>query len=173
MLVQSTSSLGGILNKADFEVGTAFLPRLQGDYPEGNSVIGGGCLWVLEGHSPAEYDAAWQFLQYSFSPERAKIWHKGTGYFPISNTAYKQLQDEGWFEEEPNHATAFNQILSGADTPAARGVLLGNFVQIRDIVGTAIEEALVNGMDPQTALDQAAEESNRVLAEYAELHGEQ
>lgn len=173
MLVQSTSSLGGILNRADFEVGTAFLPRLQGDYPEGNSVIGGGCLWVTEGHEPAEYDAAWRFLQYSFSPERAKIWHKETGYFPISNTAYEELQEEGWFEEEPNHATAFDQILSGADTPAARGVLLGNFVQIRDITGTAIEEALVNNVDPQVALDEAAEESNRVLAEYQELYGEQ
>lgn len=172
MLVQSTSSLGGILNRAEFEVGTTFLPRLQGDYPEGNSVIGGGSLWALEGHEPAEYDAAWEFLQYSFSPERAKIWHKETGYFPISNTAYEELQEEGWFEEEPNHATAFNQILGGADTPAARGVLLGNFVQIRDITGTAIEEALVNNMDPQAALDQAAEESNRVLEEYQELHGQ-
>lgn len=173
MLAQSTSSLGGILKKADFEVGTTFLPRLQGDYPKGNSVIGGGCLWALKGHAPETYDAAWKFLSYSFSPERAKIWHKGTGYFPISNTAYEELQAEGWFEEEPNHATAFNQILSGADTPAARGVLLGNFVQIRDIVGTAIEEALVNGVDPQKALDQAAEESNQVLAEYQELYGEQ
>lgn len=171
MLVQSTSSLGGILKKANFEVGTTFLPKMAGDWPLGNSVIGGGCLWVLKGHPPETYEAAWKFLQYSFSPERAKIWHKRTGYFPISNTAYKELQEEGWFEEEPNHATAFNQILSGADTPAARGVLLGNFVQIRDIVGTAIEEVLVNGEDPKKALDAAAEEANRVLAEYKELYG--
>lgn len=166
MLAQSTSSLGGILKKAGFEVGTAFLPRLGDDYPQGNSVIGGGCLWVLKGHEPAEYEAAWKFLQYSFSPERAKVWHKGTGYFPISNTAYEELKKEGWFEEEPNHATAFNQILGGADTPAARGVLLGNFVQIRDITGTAIEETLVNNKDPKAALDDAAAEANRVLAEY-------
>ncbi|MFQ5595111.1 MAG: ABC transporter substrate-binding protein [Anaerolineae bacterium] len=166
MLAQSTSSLAGILKKADFEVGTTFLPRMAGDYPKGNSVIGGGCLWVLKGHTPEEEAAAWKFLQYSFSPERAKIWHKGTGYFPISNTAYEELKQEGWFEEEPNHATAFNQILGGADTPAARGVLLGNFVQIRDITGTAIEEVLVNGKDPKATLDEAAAETNRVLAEY-------
>jgi len=166
MLAQSTSSLGGILKKADFEVGTTFLPRMAGDYPKGNSVIGGGCLWVLKGHTPEENAAAWKFLQYSFSPERAKIWHKRTGYFPISNTAYEELKQEGWFEEEPNHATAFTQILSGADTPAARGVLLGNFVQIRDIEGTAIEDALLNGEDPKAALDKAAEEANRVLEEY-------
>ena len=45
---------------------------------------------------------------------------RSTGYFPTSSTAYEQLQAEGWFEEEPNHATAFDQILSGSDTPAAR-----------------------------------------------------
>ncbi len=169
-LFQSTSSLAGILKKAEFNVGTAFLPRLGDEYPVGNSVIGGGCLWVLDSATPEQQQAAWEFLKYSFSVDRSIAWHKGTGYFPTSNTAYERLKEEGWFEEEPNHATAFNQILSGNDTPAARGVLLGNFVQIRDIVGTAIEEIVVNGADPQTALDAAAAETNQVLADYAELN---
>jgi len=171
MLFQSTSSLGGILKKAGFEVGTAFLPRFEGNYPKGNSVVGGGCLWIMDGATSAQQEAAWEFLKYSFTPERAKIWHKRTGYFPTSATAYKELQAEGWFDEEPNHATAFNQILGGSDDLAARGVLLGNFVQIRDITGTAIEDILVNGMDVKETLDRAAAEANQVLADYAQLHG--
>jgi len=147
------------------------LPRFEGDYPKGNSVVGGGCLWVMNDATPAQQEAAWEFLKYSFTPERAKIWHKRTGYFPTSVTAYKELQKEGWFDEEPNHATAFNQILSGSDDLAARGVLLGNFVQIRDITGTAIEDILVNGMDVKETLDRAAAEANQVLADYAQLHG--
>lgn len=168
-LFQSTSSLGGILRTAEFEVGTAFLPRLGDDYGVGNSVVGGGCLWVMDMATPEQQQAAWEFMKYSFTPERSVIWHKETGYFPTSATAYEQLQAEGWFEEEPNHATAFDQIMSGSDTPAATGVLLGNFVQIRDIVGTAIEEIVVNGADPKTALDSAAAEANQVLADYAQL----
>jgi sn-glycerol 3-phosphate transport system substrate-binding protein len=171
-LFQSTSSLGGILKKAEFNVGTAFLPRFEGDYPKGNSVVGGGCLWLTNTSTPEQQAAAWEFFKYTFSPERAIIWHKETGYFPTSVTAYKMLQDEGWFDEEPNHATAFNQILSGADTPAARGVLLGNFVQIRDITGTAIEEIVVNGADPKETLDKAAAEANQVLADYNSLYGQ-
>ncbi|MFN2201571.1 MAG: ABC transporter substrate-binding protein, partial [Caldilineaceae bacterium] len=112
---------------------------------------------------------AWEFLKYSFTPERSIIWHKDTGYFPTSNTAYEMLKEQGWFEEHPNHATAFDQILSGTDTPAAVGVLLGNFVQIRDIVGTAIEEIVVNGADPKATLDASAAEVNQVLADYAAL----
>lgn len=168
-LFQSTSSLAGILGKAEFEVGTAFLPRWGDEYGAGNSVVGGGCLWVMDTATPEQQVAAWDFLKHSFSTERSVAWHKGTGYFPTSNTAFEELKEEGWFEAEPNHMTAFDQILSGADTPAATGVLLGDFVQIRDIVGTAIEEIVVNGADPQEALDAAVEETNQVLADYASL----
>lgn len=51
-------------------------------------------------------------------------------------------------------------------------MLLGNFVQIRDIEGVAIEEALVQGRDPKAALDKAAAEVNRVLKEYVALYGD-
>lgn len=171
MLQQSTSSLAGILKKASFEVGTTFLPRIPG-YPGGNSVIGGGCLWVMKGASDQELVANWAFLRFLGRVENTIAWHKGTGYFPATNKAVLALLNERWFAEEPSHLTAFLQILTGVDTPAARGVLLGNFVQIRDIEGVAIEEALVQGRDPKAALDKAAAEVNRVLKEYVELFGE-
>lgn len=168
-LFQSTSSLGGILKSAEFAVGTGFLPRLPGDYPQGNSVVGGGCLWLMNETTPEQQAAAWKFFQFINTPDETINWHKKTGYFPATNTAYEQLKAEGWFEEEPNHSTAFNQILGGADTPAAVGVMLGNFVQIRDIVGAAIEDIVVNGVDPKEALDKATADANQVLADYASM----
>lgn len=168
-LFQSTSSLGGILGKADFKVGTAFLPRFEG-YPQGNSVVGGGCLWVMDKASPEQQAGAWEFFKFINSEDETIAWHKGTGYFPATNTAYEKLKAEGWFEEEPNHATAFDQIMGGADTPASRGVLLGNFVQIRDIVGAAIEDVVVNGVDPTEALTKATNETNQVLQDYKSLN---
>ena len=169
-LFQSTSSLGGILKSAEFEVGTAFLPRFEGDYENGNSVVGGGCLWLMNKATPEQQAGSWEFFKFINSVDETIQWHKGTGYFPATNTAYEKLKADGWFEEEPNHATAFNQILGGADTVAAQGVLLGNFVQIRDIVGAAIEEAVVNNVDPKTALDKATNEANQVLKDYESLN---
>jgi len=166
---QSTSSLGGILKSAEFEVGTAFLPRLDG-YESGNSVVGGGCLWLMDKATPEQQTGSWEFFKFINSVDETIEWHKKTGYFPATNTAYEKLKTDGWFDEEPNHATAFNQILGGADTPASRGVLLGNFVQIRDIVGAAIEEAVVNNVDPKTALDKATDEANQVLKDYESLN---
>jgi len=120
--------------------------------------------------SPEQQTGAWEFFKYLNSVDETITWHKETGYFPATNTAYERLKAEGWFDDEPNHATAFDQILSGADTPAANGVLLGDFVQIRDIVGAAIEEAVVNGVDPKQALDEATAQANQVLQDYAELN---
>lgn len=171
-LFQSTSSLGGILKsakEAGFEVGTAFLPRFEG-YEQGNSVVGGGCLWLMDTATPEQQAGAWEFFKFLNSPDETIAWHKGTGYFPATNTAYKQLESEGWFTEEPNHATAFDQILGGADTTAARGVLLGDFVTIRDIEGAAIEDVVVNNVDPKQALDKATTQANQVLQDYASLH---
>jgi sn-glycerol 3-phosphate transport system substrate-binding protein len=168
-LFQSTSSLAGILKSAEFNVGTTFLPRFEGDYSQGNSVVGGGCLWLMDETTPEQQAAAWEFFKFINTVDETIAWHKGTGYFPATNTAYEQLKTEGWFEEEPNHSTAFDQILGGEDTPAAVGVLLGNFVQIRDIVGAAIEDVVVNKIDPQEALDKATVDSNQVLSDYGEL----
>jgi sn-glycerol 3-phosphate transport system substrate-binding protein len=169
MLAQSTSSLGGIQRSVEFNLGTAFLPTLEGYERAGNNVVGGGCLWTMEGKSEEEYDAVWRFFQYLSETEQSITWHKGTGYFPSTNAAVDALEAEGWFEENPNFRTAFDQILAGNNTPAASGVLLGDFVIIRDIVGAAIEDAVVNSMDPKEALDRAADESNQVLEDYASL----
>ncbi|MBZ0277704.1 MAG: extracellular solute-binding protein [Anaerolineae bacterium] len=172
MLVQSTSSLGGIQKNATFNLGTAFLPRLEG-YEDaiGNNVIGGGCLWTMAGKSPEEYNAVWRFYQFLAQDAEAIVWHKGTGYFPVTNSAFDALDAEGWFTENPNFLTAFNQILMGNNTVAASGVILGDFVTIRDIVGAAIEEAVVNGVDAREALDSANAEINQLLEDYQSLVG--
>lgn len=172
MLAQSTSSLGGIQKAVTFNLGTAFLPTLEGYERNGNNVVGGGCLWTMAGKAEPDYDAVWRFYQYLSEVEQDMLWHKGTGYFPASNATVEALEAEGWFTDNPNFRTAFDQILAGNDTPAARGVLLGDFVIIRDIVGAAIEDAVVNNVAPQEALDRATEESNQVLADYAALIGE-
>lgn len=172
MLAQSTSSLGGIQSAVEFDLGTAFLPRLEGYDEIGNNVVGGGCLWTMAGASEGELDAVWRFYQHLATPEMSILWHKGTGYFPATNEAVQALEEEGWFEENPNFRTAFDQILAGNNTPASAGVLLGDFVLIRDIVGAAIEDVVVNGVDPQEAADFATQEANQVLADYASLFAE-
>lgn len=170
MLIQSTSSLSSIIESADFEVGTTFLPRFEG-YGIGNSVIGGASLWVMKGHPDEEYQAVVEFFKYLNRTDVTIQWHKDTGYFPATNAAVKQLMDNQWFSDNPNYLTAFLQILSGVSTPAANGVLLGNFVEIRDITDNAIEEAFTESGTPEEAVDKAASEADSVLSDYVEMFG--
>lgn len=170
MLLQSTSQVSTIEKAASFAVGTGFLPHLEGK-PEGKSVIGGASLWVLKGkgRSARDLDAVAKFFSYIGQPEQAAKWHEDTGYFPATHAAERLLREQGWFKKHPNFETAFKQIQRGPDTPATRGVLLGNFVQIRDITDTALEKAFSGKLSPQAALDEAAREANKVLDEYGRL----
>ncbi len=170
MLIQSTSSLSSIMDSADFEVGTTFLPRFEGQ-GIGNSVIGGASLWVMQGHSDEEYAAVVEFFKYLSKTDVTIQWHKDTGYFPSTNAAVKTLMDDRWFSDNPNYLTAFLQVLSGVQSPAANGVLLGNFVEIRDIVDTAVEEAFTGAATAEEALNKADEQADNVLQDYTELFG--
>jgi len=170
MLMQSTSQVTTIEKAAKFPVGTGFLPRIEGQ-PMGKSVIGGASFWVLKGkgRSPQELDAIVKFFKFVAEPEETAKWHEETGYFPATKTAVTLLTKQGWFAKHPNHETAFKQIQQGLDTPATRGVLLGNFVQIRNITDTAIEKALSGALSPKAALDEAVGEANKLLAEYGRI----
>lgn len=171
MLMQSTSQVTTIEKAAKFPVGTGFLPRVEGQ-PAGKAVIGGASLWVLrgKGRTPQEIDAVVKFFKFVAEPQETAKWHEETGYFPATRAAVTLLTTQGWFAKHPNHETAFKQIQEGPDTPATRGVLLGNFVQIRNITDTAIEKALSGKLSPKAALDEAAGEANKLLDEYNRIN---
>jgi sn-glycerol 3-phosphate transport system substrate-binding protein len=171
MLIQSTSSLAGILKASEFKVGTSFLPRFEG-YPIGNSIVGGGSIWVTKGQSEEELRGVWEFLKYTGQKDIAIQWHKGTGYFPVSGAALKALLDEGWFSADQTFLTAFLQILAGRrDTGAATGVRLGPFVAMREHFRAALEKSIGGELSPKDALDEAAEKMNLLLKDYLELYG--
>ncbi|MDR7465221.1 MAG: ABC transporter substrate-binding protein [Armatimonadota bacterium] len=171
MLMQSTSQVSTIERGAKFAVGTAFLPRIPGQ-PRGKSVIGGASLWVLKGRgrSRSELDAIVAFFKYLNQPTQTAQWHRDTGYFPATQSAVRLLESEGWFAKNPNFLTAFKQIQLGPDTGATRGVLLGNFVQIRDITDTMLERIFSGRMTPAEAVRLAADEANKVLDEYLKTY---
>ena len=171
MLIQSTSSLAGIIKASQFKVGTSFYPRFEG-YPVGNSIVGGGSLWVTKGQSEEELRGVWEFLKYIGQKDIAIQWHKGTGYFPASGAALKDLLDEGWFSADQAYLTAFLQILSGRrDTAASTGVRLGPFVAIREIFVSSFEKSLAGQLSPKDALNEAEEKMNLLLIDYLELYG--
>lgn len=165
----STALVGVMQKTAKFEWGSGRLPRLP-DYPQGNSIIGGATLWVMKGHRPADYRAVARFLEFLSRTEQQAWWHATTGYFPISTAAVKQLQQAGHFEKNPNLWTAFAQITGGRTTANSQGIRLGDFVAIREVIETELENVLAGKKSARQGLDDAVARGNQILKEFAALY---
>jgi len=169
MIITSTAYLGGFKEAADFEIGSGFIPHMEGE-PQGNSLIGGATLWVYDGHTDEEYAAVTEFLNYIASVDQQVRWHKETGYLPVTNTAVDQLESEGWFDQNPNHSTAFNQLNIDIETGEFAGLRLGDFVAIREIILSELESIFSGNKEVERALDDAVQKSNQRLKRYIEAN---
>jgi sn-glycerol 3-phosphate transport system substrate-binding protein len=153
-----------------FDFRASFMPRNENVDYVGN-LIGGATIWMLDGMDQVTEDGALAFMNFFSNPENAAAWHQLTGYIPITEDAVSLLNDEGWYDNEPNAKVASDQLAAAKNTPASLGALIGNFVSIRDVITLAIEDILVNDLDVATRLAQANEEANQLLTEYELLVG--
>ena len=135
-----------------------------------NSIIGGASLWVLNGHSEKEYKGVATFLKFLASNEMQGYWHKETGYFPITMNAYDDLKGKGYFKENPLQAVGIDQLNRAVPTKISRGLRLGYFVQIRNIINEELELVWNGKKSPQEALDNAVKRSNVQLRTFEKTY---
>ncbi|MCG8687747.1 MAG: sn-glycerol-3-phosphate ABC transporter substrate-binding protein UgpB [Desulfobacterales bacterium] len=166
-------SISGIakLKKAvkDFKWDAAPLPIEAGTTPQ-NSIIGGASLWVLNGHSKEEYKGVAAFLKFLASNDMQEYWHKETGYFPITIDAYDSLKAKGYYDTDPLQEVGINQLNRAIPTKISRGLRLGYFVQIRNIINEELEQVWNGKKSPQEALDDAAARSNAQLRTFEKTY---
>ncbi len=167
-------SVSGIakLKKAvkDFKWDAAPLPVEASMKSPQNSIIGGASLWVLNGHSDKEYEGVAAFLNFLANNEMQSYWHKETGYFPITIDAYNDLKGKGYYDENPLQTVGIDQLNRAVPTTISRGLRLGYFVQIRNIINEELELVWNGKKSPQEALDSAAERSNVQLKTFAKTY---
>ena len=73
------------------------------------------------------------------SPEIAGHWHQTTGYLPITLERLRTHQEVRLLREEPRHRRLGEADDRQDHRQNSRGVRLGNFVQIRDIIDEELE----------------------------------
>ncbi|MCZ6842572.1 MAG: extracellular solute-binding protein, partial [SAR324 cluster bacterium] len=167
MYMQSSAGYAGIKRTAKFEFGTGMLPY----YPDvkgapRNSIIGGATLWVFEGHSSKEYRGVAEFFGYLSSAAVQADWHQFTGYLPITTAAYKLTKQQGFYSKNPGTETALLQMTRAKPTANSKGLRLGNFVQIRDIINNELEAVWSGKKSAKQALDDAVAQGNRLLRKF-------
>lgn len=148
-----------------FTTVASFLPYNQETGWTGN-LIGGGSLWLVNGLEPEVEEGALSFMLYLTSPENDADWHKLTGYIAIRESSNQMLEEEGYFEENPNQTVAFEQLQQSEVTPATSGALVGGFPAIRNVVTAALDRLMLTDEDPAALLEQAAADANVIIEEY-------
>ena len=166
--MNSSAARAGILaNVKDFEVGTGMLPYwpdVEGA-PQ-NSIIGGATLWVLQGRPAEEYKGVAKFFTFLSSPEIQADWHQFTGYLPITTAAYELSKEQGYYARNPGADTAILQMTLKTPTANSKGLRLGNFVQIRDVINEELEAVWGGQKTAKEGLDAAVERGNKLLREF-------
>jgi len=135
-----------------------------------NSIIGGASNWVLKGHSKEEYEGVAAFLAFLANNDMQIYWHKQTGYFPITLTAYNALKDQGYYAESPYQEVGIKQMTRREPTKISRGLRLGYFIQIRNVINEELELVWNDTKAPQEALDSAVKRSNDLLRSFEKTY---
>jgi sn-glycerol 3-phosphate transport system substrate-binding protein len=131
-----------------------------------NSIIGGATLWVLQGKPKAEYVGVAKFLTFLSRPDIQAKWHQETGYVPITVAATDVTQKSGFYAKNPGRDIAVKQLELNPPTENSKGLRIGNFVQIRDIVDEELEAVWAGQKTPKVALDEAVKRGNEQIKRF-------
>jgi len=165
MFIDSTAGLSTVLGGVNgkFEVGTAFLPKINKD-DKGGVSIGGASLWIMNKDDQAKQKAAFEFIKFMVSPEQQVYWNGQTGYFPVTTKAYDLPEMKDHLAKTPQFKTAIDQL--HASPVESKGALLGVFPEARQTIETNIEAVLQGKSTPEAAIDASEKSINSAIEKY-------
>ncbi|MGI9382799.1 MAG: extracellular solute-binding protein [Methyloligellaceae bacterium] len=163
----SIASHGTVLKTAKMKWNVAPLPHNAGVKPN-NTVVGGASFWVLQGFSKEDYKGVAAFFDFIRSVESQEFWSTVTGYVPTTKSGYDALVAKGFYKQAKyaGREVAIESLVRTPPTPLSRGLRLGNFPQIKKIIGQELEKMLAGEKSAEAALDSAAQRGNDLLRRF-------
>jgi sn-glycerol 3-phosphate transport system substrate-binding protein len=167
MITTSSGSYANIKANAKFNWRVATLPYYADvkGAPQ-NTIIGGATLWVLNQKNKDMYKGIAKFFAFLSSPEVQESWHADTGYVPITLAAYDLAKTKGLYTERPGFDIAIKELTNKPPTANSKGLRLGNFVQIRNIIDEELESVWSGQKTAKQALDEAVKRGNEQLERF-------
>jgi len=87
-------------------------------------------------------------------------------YLPITRAAYELTRVQGYYDRNPGTDTAVRQITLNPPTENSKGLRLGSFVQIRDVIEEELEQAFAGKKPAKIALESAVKRGNDLLRQF-------
>jgi len=171
MWLGSSASFGGLRQSAEFPFSATFLPYWEGVPGAGaNTFIGGAALFAMAGKPEEQNKGAAEFFRFLSRPDVQFLWHRETGYVPITHAAYEMAQIIDYYDEVPQAEVGTQQLnLPGGEW--TRGYRMGFYVQIRDVMNREYGRIFAGETTVEDAFRVITEEGNQLLARFAQTQG--
>jgi sn-glycerol 3-phosphate transport system substrate-binding protein len=108
-----------------------------------------------------------KFFTYLSSPEVQAEWSETTGYLPVTTAAYDYIKKQGYYAKHPGSDVAIKQLTNKPPTANSKGIRLGNFVQIRNVINEELEAIWNNKKTAKQGLDDIVKRGDEWLAKFA------
>ena len=157
MMWTTTGNLTNVRNNAKFDFGVAMLPAGK----QRGSPTGGGNFYLFKKSTPAQREAAFKFIKWVTTPERAAQWGIDTGYVAVRADAWDTPVMKQYVAGFPAAAVARDQL------PYAKAELSTHDNQrVTKALNDALQAALTGTKTPEAALKDAQREADRLLRPF-------
>ena len=174
MSIETSAALGTITQVVatgqypDVTIGVGPMPGPEG---KGGVAVQGGALWIVNKSAPEKQAAAWQFLKFLDSPSSQTTWAVGTGYLPIVKKAAESPEVKAFWAQNPGYEVAYDQLLTGVNSPATAGSVIGPYKEVTDAVRDAENSMFLDGKSPDAAVKAANSAATNAIGDYNERIG--
>jgi len=157
MMWTTTGNLTNVRSNAKFDFGVAMLPANK----QRGSPTGGGNFYLFKKSTPAQREAAFKFIKWVTTPQRAAQWGIDTGYVAVRADAWDTPAMKQYVAGFPPAAVARDQL------PYAKAELSTHDNQrVTKALNDGLQAALTGTKTPAQAMQDAQREADRILRAY-------
>jgi len=157
MIYHTTGNLTNIKNNAKFDFGVSMLPGNK----QLGSPTGGGNFYLFKGTPKEKQEAAWKFIKFMTTPERAAEWSKETGYVAVKPAAYETQLMKDYIQEFKYVTVARDQL------PYAAGeISTHNYGKVAKALNDNMQAVILGKYTPEEGLKKAQQEADDALKSF-------
>lgn len=157
MIYHTTGNLTNIANNSNVDFGVCYMPAGR----QYGAPTGGGNFYISSGISPERQQAAWRFIRFATSTERAAQWSVDTGYVATRKSSFESETLKNFYAKLPQARVAVDQI-----EYAKPELTIYEASKVWSILNNWLQAAWTGEVSAQEALTSAQEEATEVLQKY-------
>jgi sn-glycerol 3-phosphate transport system substrate-binding protein len=157
MMWTTTGNLTNVRNNAKFPFGVAMLPAGK----RRGSPTGGGNFYISNKAPRAQQEAAFKFIRWITTPERAAQWCVDTGYVAVRPDAFETPTLKKYVADFPPAAVARDQLQY-----AVAELSTHENQRVTKALNDGLQAALTGTKQPEQAMKDSQAEAERILSRY-------